>query len=431
MPGFSSFQALPDLCSFNSLLFFPDASRSRLFHKSYARGYPPVKFTDGRIKSLSSSGSRMEIADEGCAGLYVRVSQTGNKSFAYKYRRFGKLTRITLGRYPSLSLAEARSQASDLTRRVRSGEDIKTASRASESVESLVEDYIQFVAGHGKRSWQEDRRILEKDFVPRFGGRPAGDVSKRELIAMLDEIAIGRQAGCMANRTLSCLRSFYRWATGEDLIASDPSAGIRKRAREFSRDRALTVSEIGKFWAGLENVHTSQHIKIVLRLILITGKRVTEIAHAQWPEIDDGWWVTPERKSKTFRVSRTPISPLTEQLLNQLRRHSGHQEWLFPSRINDGPIRVDAVSRAVQRIRQDIGIPHWTARDLRRTAATHIGRLGVPPHVVGKLLNHSDGSVAAIYNRHKYDNEQIAAMTLWDAQLREIIGSTVESGLAA
>jgi integrase len=164
-------------------------------------------------------------------------------------------------------------------------------------------------------------------------------------------------------------------------------------------------------------------MQIALKLILLTGKRTTEIIHAQWSEIQNDWWITPPQNSKTGVMNRTPMLSQTQAMTDNLRHLSGHSIWLFPSPWKEGPIRVDSVCRAVHRLRQSVPIPHWTSRDLRRTAATHMARLGVPEYIIGKILNHSDGRVTATYNRHEYDDEKRDALQRWDQEIVRILAN--------
>jgi integrase len=390
-----------------------------------------MPLTDTRSRAQKTTGSRYEVSDDGCIGLYVRVGEKETKTFVYKYRRNGRLQRLTLGRYPYLTLHDARAQATELTRRRNLGEDIRKKPQEESTVNDLVVQYIAHLKRRGKKTWGEDQRIFDRDVLPHFGDRKADSISKRELISMLDEIAIGRNAGYMANRTLSCIRSFFRWAACEDLISVDPSSGIRKRVREHSRERSLSESEIRQLWSDLCNSPLSTEMRIALKLILLTGKRTTEIIHGRWSEIDNGWWVTPQEKSKTGVMNRTPILSLSQALIDDLRLLSRHSVWLFPSPWREEPVRVDSVCRAVCRLRQSLAMPHWTSRDLRRTAATHMGRLGVPDHVIGKIMNHVDGRVTGIYNRHGYDDEKYDALLRWDNEVIRILGNKYEAAQAA
>jgi len=172
-------------------------------------------------------------------------------------------------------------------------------------------------------------------------------------------------------------------------------------------------------------------MQIALKLILLTGKRTAEIVHGQWSEIQSGWWVTPPQKSKTGVMNRTPILSLSQGLIDDLRQLSVHSVWMFPSPWKEGPLRVDSVCRAVLRLRQYLVMPHWTSRDLRRTAATHLGRLRVPDHIIGKIMNHTDGSVTAIYNRHEYDDEKHDALQRWDQEVVRILADDGQALQAA
>ena len=227
---------------------------------------------------------------------------------------------------------------------------------------------------------------------------------------------------CTRNEgTLSSTEAAQMTQVLPHLINADPSSGIRKRAKETSRERSLSEMEIRQLWSGLDGSPLSPEMQIALKLILLTGKRTTEIIYGRWSEIQDDWWITPSQKSKTGVMNRTPLLSLSQALIGKLQSLSGHSVWLFPSPWKEEPIRVDSVCRAVHRLRQSLEIPHWTSRDLRRTVATHMGRIGVPDPIIGKVMNHTDGRTTAIYNRHGYNNEKRNALQLWDRELTRII----------
>src|SRR5262249_43986354 len=100
-------------------------------------------------------------------------------------------------------------------------------------------------------------------------------------------------------------------------------------------------------------------------------------------------------------------------------------EFLFPGYGLDDPLKSSSVGKAVRRWREKIGMPHWTAHDLRRTVATGMADLGVPPHVIGHVLNHRSVTKAGItnqvYNRYQYEREKREALELWEARLGAIL----------
>ena len=126
------------------------------------------------------------------AGFGFRVSAGGRRSWVLMYRHSNVKRRLTLGTYPALSLADAREQAGRALRAVQyDGADPaahKRADRAAETFEELAQEYLERHAKREKRSWRKDLQILEKDVLPRFGKRKAKDITRRDIIAMLDNI---------------------------------------------------------------------------------------------------------------------------------------------------------------------------------------------------------------------------------------------------
>jgi len=276
-----------------------------------------------------------------------------------------------------------------------------------------------------KRSGHEDRRILEKDVVPLWGRRKAMDIRRRDVIQLLDAIH-DRGAPIAANRTLALIRKVFNWAIGRDLVESNPCAQVKPVAKENQRDRALSAEEIGILWNGLDKAGMADTIRNILRLILATAQRAGEVASADWSEvdIDNRIWTIPAEKSKNGLAHRVPLNEPALEVIQSLPKGDG---YLFPSPRPGKHVAVEALSHAVLKNLERLGIAHFTPHDLRSTAATHISEAGVQRLTLKKILNHADGEVTATYDRHGYDQEKRDALYSWGNRLIEIVGATVNS----
>ncbi len=320
-----------------------------------------------------------------------------------------------------MSLAQARRQALDLTIQRDAGRPIHTKDSDGLTIEELVAKYVDSLRNLGRGYASEVERALNHDLVAKHGRRRANEAGKRELIDLLNEVSRERDAPIMSNRLRQYIRGLYRWATAEDLIETDPSTGIRPRASEMPCDRSLSTDEIRSLWIGLSSCPISQPMASLLKFKLLTGKRTRELTLARWENIDGDWWTAPPSTTKTGQPHRFPISPLLRAEIAALKSYIGPADHLFPSPAGDRPIRIDSVSRAVARIRRSIDLPHWTAKDLRRTVATQMGELGISPDILRRVLNHADNSVTAIYNRYDYAEEIRAAVLTWHTSLSRIV----------
>lgn len=393
--------------------------------------------TDRKIQTLKPKDVRYEIADENDHGrgtLILRVSPSGTKTFVLRYSIERKVRRLTLGEYGTrpdqLTLAAARTKTNEIGERIDAGLDPiaqereRQAAYAKEpTVSDLAMEYIEKWAKPRKRSWSEDQRILEKDVLPQWRTRKAESITRKEVVALLDRIA-SRGAPIAANRTLAVLRKMYNFAISRSIVDQSPCLGVQSPSKEHQKDRVLNDDEIVLFWKGLEAAAMSITTKLALRLMLVTGQRLGEICHLTRDQIDGDWWIIPAEIAKNGRAHRVPLSPLAMSILAEAQS-MGIEHYLFPSSrvTEEGKDRVmspTALSHALRRNLSAIQITPFTPHDLRRTAATHIGMLGHNRLVISKILNHVEGGVTAIYDRHTYDAEKRTALEDWSSKLEKL-----------
>jgi integrase len=166
---------------------------------------------------------------------------------------------------------------------------------------------------------------------------------------------------------------------------------------------------------------TGAGVRLSLRLALITAQRIGEVCSARLDHIDLGsdrtWTISNTKNGRTHIV---PLSDLAVQVIEQATAGSevGGKRYLFPSTGAKGHLRPDSVNTALTRDRNVVRIEtRWTPNDLRRTAATSMGRLGVNRFILSRVLNHTDSSVDGIYDRHDYLSQKRRALDLWAAEL--------------
>lgn len=389
-----------------------------------------MRFTDRSIAALKPKAERYEAWEDGRTGLGVRVSPKGRKTWVYLYRFDGKARRMGFGTYPAVSLASARVQHSKAKEALSKGIDPgaraierKQAERNAESVADLIEEYLEKWAKPRKRSAAEDERILRKDVEPVWGRRKAKDITRRDVITLLDGI-VERGSPIQANRTLAVVRKMYNFAIARDIVDATPVAMVKAPAKENQRDRVLSAEEIRTFWKGLDEAAMSAGIKLALKLQLVTAQRKGELAGAVLSEFEDGMWTIPAERSKNGQAHRVPLSALALELVDQAR--DDHEDgrgaaWLFPSPSGSKPIRAHSINQALYRVLPELGLEDITPHDLRRTAASGMTSMGVSRLTVSKILNHVETGVTAVYDRHGYDAEKRHALDAWAARLEEIL----------
>ena len=387
-----------------------------------------MRLTERSIKSIPKPHTGYTLSwDDQLSGLGVRTTANGVKSFILNYRNAdGWQRRATLGRFPALSATAARQRAQELLAQIHGGADPldqQRARRGELSFGELVDAFTERHLAKMKRG-HEVERILRTDAVTKFGAHTkAAAIRRRDVIELVEQKAT--QAPIAANRLLQAIRRLYNWAVEKDLLETNPCVMVKRPAKEQSRDRVLSTEEIQIVWEKLPTtVRMSEAVRSALRLILITAQRPGEVVGMRWEELHlkAGWWEIPRERTKADRSHRVPLTSLA---LAELKTRDKADPWVFPS-VKGQPLKVLALSHAVWHNRQHFGIAHWTPHDLRRTAASHLARLGVDRFTLARILNHADREVTAIYDRYSYDAEKRRALRKWDRHLQAIVSGETQ-----
>ena len=288
----------------------------------------------------------------------------------------------------------------------------------------VAREYLERHAKPRKRSWREDQRILERDVLPRWGGRRARSITARDVRRLLDDI-VARGAPIQANRTLALVRRMFNWAAAPDralvLPHHNPCRGLEPPAPERQRERVLGAAELRAIWRALDGEPAPN--AALFRLYLLTAQRGGELRTMAWADVDldAAWWIIPGERSKNGRSHRVPLSPPAVAILRELwRARTRDVRWVFPTPRGSASGYRERIYKVVDRLRRATGIADFTPHDLRRTAASHMTSMGIPRDTVAKLLNHRERGVTAVYDRYGYDREKREAVGLWAARLEEI-----------
>ena len=269
-------------------------------------------------------------------------------------------------------------------------------------------------------------RHLRRHWKP-LGERPLTSI-KRSLVAKrLGEIARDN-GGFAANRARAALSALFNWSIGEGFLDDNPVAGTHLPTEEVKRDRVLSDDEVALIWrhAGAGD------FGVILRLLLLTGARRDEVGAMAWTELQGATWTIPAERTKNGRPHELELPSAAVALLANHPAREG-RDLVFGSRA--GPFsgwskaKIELDARMLAALKAERGVQAalepWRLHDLRRTAATRMGDLGVQPHVVEAVLNHVSGSkagVAGIYNRAAYRDEKRAALALWADRVTELTG---------
>ena len=372
--------------------------------------------TDLAVRNLKpTTGRQVDVYDSKIRGLAVRISPMGTKAFVVWYRIGSKARRLTLGRFPTMSLADARKRAQEALLQVADGKDPAAEKQRARTeyggnlFSTLVDEFIETYAKRKTRGWAETDRLLKREFVSLWGSWPIETVSRQDVTKVLNAI-VERGSPSAANGALAAVRKMFNWAIEHGHIDRSPCFGIKAPSKLKSRDRVLTDAEL---------VH-----------VAAAGRWATLRPHRPAPDPDRpnaerGHWHAlggvgpgqgnmddPTRADQARENARTTAQPGRHQAPKVLPKV--HDDLVFPARGKDNP--ASGFSKWKHQLDALAGMSDWRVHDLRRTVASGMAQLKVPPHVIERVLNHTTGTlggVAGIYNRFGYLDEMRAALDLW------------------
>ncbi len=416
---------------------------------------------DGKTLPCRRGEARTEYLEAG-SGLRLRVSPTARTWGIVYYSPAAKATRrLRLGDAAKMTLAKARALARGAMTAVEDGGDPHVARLAERERErearrkraeerrhtaqdrarravtfgKLCDQYVEWrqtPSGRARRPasprtvavW---RSMLKLHILPVVGEVPVGDVTVEHFARVL-EGAVKRAGPSMGPRTREMLSAVWRWLEsrgrllGVKLPAESPLRGLPRDigSANRERERVLSPGELWRFWRAAESEGL---VGLALRLMLLTATRVKEATELPWTEVDTAakTWTLAAARNKGARVRAIPLSEQALRVLDAARE------------LGDGPLafgRIGAMdlTNAVNRLRAATGGEHWEPRDLRRTAATLVARLGADPFVVALTLGHAQTdprvpSVTKTYLRWRYDDRVREAL--------ERLGAWVEQTVSA
>ena len=388
------------------------------------------RFDHNQIASLKAPEKRTELFDDVVKGLGLRLTPKGGKSFFYRYRIHGKTKRFTIGTFPEISLKEARDRARTLKVDVLDGNDPqgeRIARRRKEKAELFSGLAEEFKAIHLKplreKTREEHERIINNVLIPAWGKIPAKEITRSQILSLLDKKAITEGKPTMANRIRARLHSIYEFGIHRGIVEVNPVSGVKAYPEgETKRERYYSEQEIRKLWEAFDQAH--QPAGSVMKVLLLTGQRKTETMRMRWSDINGDVWTIPAQLAKGKRSHDVPLSDGVLDVLELMRAVNGNKTFVFNSPVlDDAP--VDEIKRSVKNVRDASGVSDFRLHDMRRTAATYMAMLNVDRTVLGKILNHKglagDGQVTAIYDRHSYMREKRQALQKWSNHLQRIL----------
>jgi len=430
-----------------------------------------MALTDTKLRNLKPADKAYQEADKG--GLFVEVMPGGAKVWRMRYRiggRGAKQEKITLGDYPTYSLAEAGTWRDDCKmlagrglspmalRRgdaipedaapvvkelaqafirewcLKSSEKAKAKERAvkdADTVEAFARRWYSEIVEPANSSPRNVKRVLDKDVIPAIGSKQVADVTVTDILAITDKIK-NRGADQMALQTRNVLKRLFAYAIARQKTQYNPAAAIEAKfiASAKSRDVALTPDEVGKLLRAIYQSSMKRAHKLALHLLILCMVRKSELIEAKWEELDleKAEWAIPGERMKKDKPHLVSLSRQAVAMFEELKGLASGSEWVFPSRGDlKQPIAKSTLNVAVRAL--EIDVRDFVIHDFRRTASTHLHEAGFNSDWIEKCLAHETKGIRGVYNRAQYADQRREMLQWWadfvDSQIQDGKGKVI------
>jgi integrase len=390
-----------------------------------------MKLTTGRVRGLGGKPGKKDwqVSDDEQRGLRVRVgAKAAPGSFDYKvylvrYSIHGMKRTLPIAACSAIALDEARRLAPKAMGEVADRKDPVLDHKARRQGHALtlgdmIDQWIALGLADRSASYRaEAPRTLRVALAKRLN-RPAKDFVRTDAIATVDElVTAGKPAAARAFANYGS--ALYGWAVGREKLKNNPFTKL-PTPKATKRERTLDDAEIRAVWNATAGPGP---FNAIVRMLIVTGQRLNEVAAMPWTELDPGLttWTLPAERAKNNAAHIVPLNePASAIIAAQPRMASSG--YVFPAARGRGP--MSSFSWAKEALDKACGVEGWTLHDLRRTFATQMQKLGVKLQVVEALLNHVSGSrsgIVGVYQRHDYAAEKRAALDKWGEKLMAIV----------
>lgn len=380
--------------------------------------------TDAQIKRLPippKTQKRPNVHTDYDA-LQLHVFNTGRKSWLFNFRWRGKEANLTLGRYPDLSLAEARRKRDEARAMLQQGIDPREAKKAAKA-ESEGQNLFCVIAAqwmHSRDHISDSARtresaLLARDINPALGQIPIDQIKARDVLDMARKIE-ERGAGDMARRAIRLTGQIIRHAIREGLAEHDPTTGklhealkprlIRHMARIDRRELPELLHKIDHYGGDLQT-------RLGLQFMNLTFVRTKELRFMEWADLDLGeaLWRVPAEKMKMRTPHIVPLSRQALAILEQLRPLTGHQGHVFFNHSTRKPYSENAFLTALWRMGYK---GRMTGHGFRGLASTILHEQGYMHDAIERQLAHTPrDQVSAAYNHAQHLDYRRRMMQEW------------------
>ena len=368
-----------------------------------------INFTKTTLSTLPTpeQGQRATYHDAKIPGLQIRVTSNGAKTFCVFRKVHGKPERVTLGRFPEMTVEQARKRAAEVNAEIARGESPAGKRREQRSEMTFAEFWKEYLERYARirkkpRTVEEDEKTF-RNYLSDLAGRKLSKITKADCQRLHHDLA-KRTSGATANRAMAVLSGALSVAHDWGYLrVENPAKGIKK-FKEYGRDRFVQSDELPRFWQAMLD-EPNRDLADVFMVALLTGARRSNVLAMRWADIslDRAEWRIPETKNGEPLI--VPLVPEMVNLLLDRRRHATG-EWVFPGDGKTG--HLVEPKKAWKRVLHRAGIENLRIHDLRRTLGSNMAAAGVNTITTARTLGHKTLTMALRYQHLSTDPRRAA-----------------------
>lgn len=383
------------------------------------------QFTAKNIKSLpthdrSSPATDQEYSDTEVVGLRVFVSKTGRKSFHLRYIFNGRKRVIKIADFDCLPLPEVRAIARNYRGMIAKGLDPLEERHKKKSAPTfrdfVEESYMKWSRAH-KKSWRDDVRMLNHDWLPEFGNAQLSAISRRAIQDKIMKIQ-DRSSGATSNRHISLISKIFSLAIELEVFEGEnPCKRIKKFQESTGRERFLSKEEIKRLLAVLDGF-TGNISALLIKFLLFTGLRRGEVVRIRWKDVTpDFQQLHIRQENAKSRKSRfVDLNTLAQSVLRELDSLKVN-EYVFPGNLPGS--HLTNPNKTFEAVKKKAGLGNLRIHDLRHSFASLSLAGGASLFEVQKMLGHADHKTTQKYAHIS----EVAIKTATENTAKEILSA--------
>lgn len=388
-----------------------------------------LELTNEFIKAHPTPEKTVNIHDSQIENLGIRIYESGNKSWIYRYSINGYSKRYTLGRFPQIGVTEARQEAHQLSKDVANGIDLNERKKRNkrknngtlfkEAIPKFKKIKFKTLRDSTKRTY---RQILTNHMEP-FHNRNLNDIDQSEIILFLDKNYVQKDKIYMANYIRRVLLLFWNFCKSRDYVQSniitDTQPYPEPEKTEDEKERYLSFKELFKIWNASNEF--PEPYQTYYKILILYGTRTTETLRLKWDDLSsqDKTLTIPSNLAKNGKKHVLPLTDRAQDLLLELHaNYSGNSDFIFQSTTGSNT-PLSSTDYYKGKMQDQTGITDYTNHLIRHSVASHMADLEVNPFSISYVLNHKikNNVTERHYIKSQFIPNKTKALKVWHDNL--------------